>query len=303
MNINQLKYFQTVCEFNNITKAAEKLHISQPSVSSAVKDLEQELRVALLKRDKNKIALTPTGEFFLTQITKILSAIDDLPRETRAFDEENKAALKIGISEFGSSIYLKALPFINAFYSDRKLITYEGAGSEVIRRIEEGALEFGIVVLDDDITLKYNYKNIDEFEICYCINPENPYAAKDRVSFAEIRKNPLIWFLPEPAMSNILMVEYKKYECRPNKMFSTTRMLVVEDILDRDKVIGTFMIKEALAGQTDVAAIPLVESLKLRLGVIWKKDHEMPPAIDDFPEIVWGSYHRKIEKYFYKVIT
>lgn len=301
MNINQLKYFQAVCEFNNITKAAEKLHISQPSVSNAIKELEQDLGVSLLKRDKNKISLTPTGDFFLKRVTKLLDEMDRLFLDTRIFEEENKSFLRIGISDFGTPIYLKILPFISVYYSDRKLMIFEGTQEEVARRIDEGTLEFGIVPLDRGIMSKYHYKIVATSPVCYCVNRENPFASETAVSFLTVRKNPLVWFASEPILDRVLLEAYKRYDCKPNKRFTTKKMSVVSDFLRKDKVVGAFMMKEALEDQPEIVAIPIKESFKIQIGVIWKKDALMP-VTGEFPEIVWSSYNRKIEKYLYKVI-
>ena len=61
MNVNQLKYFQAVCEEKSVTRAAERLHISQPSISNAIKCLEEELDVPLFVRDHKKLTIHPKG--------------------------------------------------------------------------------------------------------------------------------------------------------------------------------------------------------------------------------------------------
>ena len=79
-------------------------------------------------------------------------------------------------------------------------------------------------------------------------------------------------------------------------------MSVVTDFLRKDKVLGAFMIREALEDQPEIAVLPIKEPLKIQIGVIWKKE-ALTSAAGEFPDIVWSSYNRKIEKYLYKVIT
>lgn len=64
MNITQLRYFQAVCKFGSTVKAAENLFISQPSVSNAIKKLEEEYNLQLFIRDNNRLILTEDGKFF-----------------------------------------------------------------------------------------------------------------------------------------------------------------------------------------------------------------------------------------------
>ncbi|MFR3347575.1 MAG: LysR family transcriptional regulator, partial [Christensenellales bacterium] len=78
MKISQLRYFMTVCRYNNITKAAEELYVSQPAISSSIKDLETEFGVKLFYRQNNKLLLTDEGEYFLDKVTDILGAVDIL---------------------------------------------------------------------------------------------------------------------------------------------------------------------------------------------------------------------------------
>ena len=70
-NINRLKYFQAVCKSNNITKAAEELHIAQPSISIAIRSLERELGLSLFSRKHNKLNLTEEGKHVL-ELTNVL---------------------------------------------------------------------------------------------------------------------------------------------------------------------------------------------------------------------------------------
>ena len=83
MTLMQLRYFQTLASMLNYTKAAEALHISQPSLSYAIAELEKDLEVPLLARKNRRVALTPYGEFFLTYATRVLATLEEGVRMTR----------------------------------------------------------------------------------------------------------------------------------------------------------------------------------------------------------------------------
>ena len=78
MKLNQLYYFKTVCKYNNITKAAEHLHVSQPAVTHAVRELEKELGICLFTRTNKNVVLTKEGEFFLQRSLGILASLEEL---------------------------------------------------------------------------------------------------------------------------------------------------------------------------------------------------------------------------------
>lgn len=96
MKIRQLRIFKTVCEEGSITKAGEKLFMTQPAVSQTINDLEKDLNIQLFDRNARKIILNETGKLFLIKSEQLLKLYDELIENAR-FLEEN-ATLKIGSS-------------------------------------------------------------------------------------------------------------------------------------------------------------------------------------------------------------
>lgn len=80
MTIQQIQYFITVCKYKNFTKAAEKLNISQPGISFAMKELEKECGVALFHRQKNNINITDDGITFLREAEKMMEQYTECPK-------------------------------------------------------------------------------------------------------------------------------------------------------------------------------------------------------------------------------
>ena len=74
MKLLQLKYFQTICKYNNITRASNELHVSQPSLSNVIRDLEEEFGVTLFQRLSKGLSLTEEGKVLLATLTKCLHA-------------------------------------------------------------------------------------------------------------------------------------------------------------------------------------------------------------------------------------
>lgn len=94
MKIRHLRIFKTVCEEESITKASEKLFMTQPAVSHAISELEDYLGVSLFDRISRKVYLNETGKLFLTKVIKLLDLYDDLDKNIR--DLEDNAVIKIG---------------------------------------------------------------------------------------------------------------------------------------------------------------------------------------------------------------
>lgn len=166
MNINQLKYFQTVCYQESVTKAAEQLHISQPSISTALKSLEDELNVSLFIRDHKKIAPNQTGEFFLEKVNYILNLFEQLPDEVKAFEEEKKYIVKIGISALGaktfSSIFEKLQ--INGMKIRYQFQEHTKQKTKELLRSEE--LDFGIILLEPEDRQEFSFISLMDVKVC-----------------------------------------------------------------------------------------------------------------------------------------
>lgn len=108
MKMIQLEYFCAVCQYHSITQAAQKLYVTQPAISNAIKELEKEYSINLFIRSKNHMSLTKEGEIFyqkanhlLTQFRQTTSELYDLGKQ--------KPSLRIGIPPLLSTIFFPDL--------------------------------------------------------------------------------------------------------------------------------------------------------------------------------------------------
>src|SRR5215471_17213635 len=96
MELRHLRYFVTVAEELNVSRASARLRISQPAVSRQLRDLEQELGVDLFRRGNSKLKLTPAGEAFLAHARDLLRRSNDAARDMAAFRPQTRGALNVG---------------------------------------------------------------------------------------------------------------------------------------------------------------------------------------------------------------
>lgn len=126
MKLYQLRYFTAVCRYGYVTRAAEELHVTQPSVSSAIKELEDEFSVNLFHRINNRLSPTKEGLYFLDQATKILELADS----TTSMMEElgsRKKQIKIGIPPMiGTFLFPKLFTAFRKKYPNIDLELVEG---------------------------------------------------------------------------------------------------------------------------------------------------------------------------------
>ena len=103
MTLIQLKYFQTICKYNNITRASAELHVSQPSLSNAVKELEREFGVSLFTRRSRGLELTPEGRYFLDEADKLLEQAEQLTTNMKHMSTTDRT-LTLGLPAMSGSL-------------------------------------------------------------------------------------------------------------------------------------------------------------------------------------------------------
>lgn len=108
MTITQLRYFQKACKLDNITRAAEALHVSQPSVSAAIRELEREFGFELLERHGRSFTLTPNGVTFLAEADRLLSHVDDFQAAMSRL-AQTSGPLLVGVPPMIGSLVLPLL--------------------------------------------------------------------------------------------------------------------------------------------------------------------------------------------------
>ena len=131
----------TVCRYNNITKAAEELYVSQPAISSSIKDLETEFGVKLFYRQNNKLLLTDEGEYFLDKVTDILGAVDILSTQMKDLGN-NLNHIKIGVpSMVGTFLFPAMFSAYKEKYPETEVEMQESGSLQVAKSVENNTLD------------------------------------------------------------------------------------------------------------------------------------------------------------------
>lgn len=117
MTLTQMRYFYEVCKWRSITKAAASLHISQPTVSIAMADLEKESGLNLFRREGKKLSLTEDGSLLLSKITPILANLQQLDRDIKDM-AQNKNLIRLG-----QYLYKSAYSCCQLFFAISKICT------------------------------------------------------------------------------------------------------------------------------------------------------------------------------------
>lgn len=193
MDIRILKYFLTVAREESITRAAEVLHITQPTLSRQLTQLEEELGTKLFVRGTRKIVLTGEGMLLCRRAREITALVDKTEREITAQQELVEGCVTIGSGEMASVKRLAEL--IDSFRETYPMVTYDlftGAADQVKERMELGLIDIGLLLEPVDMD-RYDYVRLDVREKWVVLmRPDDVLAEKEFVTAADLAGVPII---------------------------------------------------------------------------------------------------------------
>src|SRR5438876_789018 len=142
MELRHLRYFVAVAEAENVSRAALKLHVSQPALSRQIKDLEDELGFSLLKRSAKSIHLTQAGKVFLIEARAVLQRAEDAVKAARAIATGGGGELHIGYApSLTARILPQTLRAFQAEFPNVRVRLHDFSTEEMLAGLREGQLD------------------------------------------------------------------------------------------------------------------------------------------------------------------
>lgn len=281
MELRQLEYFRMVCRESNITKAADRLHLSQPSVTTAIKRLEEELGVKLLDRSQKKIAVTAEGRIFLKRAEEILARVEDSRVEMNDYRLNHGGSIRIGITAvMGALLFPSTFAQFRKDYPNVQITVLEEGSLAVRNRLESGDLDIGIIITSN-LPPRLESIPISTGEIMVCLPPAHPLGQCSRISFNELRDQQFILFREDTYSRRIILEESAKFGFTPQIVFTSSQIGTILELV-RQGVGISFLIEDVLRDQGGFLSRPLIEPLFLASGLAWNRERYLSRAAQAF---------------------
>lgn len=191
MELRTLQAFLAVTKEENITRAAESLHISQPYLSKQLMELENELGKKLLIRGKRKISLTEDGIILRKRAEEILALVEKTEADLSSSTPQIGGEITIGGNPTTS--VLKTAARIRSRYPDVHFQFYSSDAIDVLERLEHGSLDFAVFLEPVDVS-EYDYVSLPEASRWGLLMPSDcEFAKKDYIDKKDLLKIPLIF--------------------------------------------------------------------------------------------------------------
>ena len=193
MNFRILNYFLTVAHEKNITKAAEILHITQPTLSRQLMQLETALGVKLFDRDKHKFALTPSGQFLVERAREILNMVEKTTLDIQEQEHNLAGSIAMGAGEYQATEVLAKL--IGGFQKQYAAVSFElfTSSADLLQdKLDKGLLDVAILQAPVDTT-NYDYLRLPIRETwCVLMRSDAPLASKNAITASDLSGLPII---------------------------------------------------------------------------------------------------------------
>lgn len=285
MEIRVLRYFVAVANHGNISAAANDLHLSQPTLSRQLRDLEQELGTDLFVRGNRKITLTDEGRFLLKKAREIVGLVDKTEANFRETKEIASGEIYIGGGETeGMQFIAKTLKGLLDDYPNIRFHLHSGNADEITGRLDSGLLDFGVVIQPAD-KQKYDYIKLPATDVWgVLMRKDSPLAEKQSIEPKDIKDKPLL-ISRQTAVSNELTGWFG--QSIENFNVVGTYNLIYNAALMVEENIGYALCLDKLINTSQNSKLyfkPLIPSLEADLYIIWKKHQVFSNAAMKFLE-------------------
>lgn len=287
MEIRVLQYFLAIAREQSISGAADFLHLSQPTLSRQIKDLEEELGKQLFIRGNRKITLTEEGMLLRRRAEEIVNLARKTEKEIMNNDSIITGDIYIGAGETAAIEYIaKASAFLKNIHPDIRFHLSSDDAIDILEHLDKGLIDFGIIIGNID-KAKYDYHLLpvkDTWGIL--MKKDSPLADKESIEADDLNDVPLIlsrqindnhniagWFPKSLSKYNIVSTY--------NLIYNATYMAAEGNgyILTLDKLINT-------SGDCKLCFRPLYPKVETEIYIIWKKYQLFSKAEEEFIKVL-----------------
>ena len=279
MTLTQLEYFCAVCRYHSITRAADALYVSQPTISTSIRDLEKEFHLKLFHHGKNRISLTKDGEAFYQKAEYILKQTQELYTDF-SNSAENRHPLRIGIPPMISTVFFPRVTdqFQKEYAIPIQLFEYGSLRARTL--IDSEQLDVAMANMDFYNLDKYNHYVMMEDRYVYCVSRTHRYAGETEITMEMLKDEPVILVQTQTVITCL-----RSAGITPNVHMYCSQLTTVLNFV-RSGRCGAFLYSSIAANPRDFIEIPVTPEITSKFGIIWKRGIFIPDQLTKFVNFI-----------------
>ena len=281
MKIIQLEYFCAVCRYHSITQAAQKLYVTQPAISNAIRELEKEFSINLFTRSKNHMYLTKEGEIFYQKTSRLLDTINQTSSELYDLGRQ-VTPIRIGIPPLLSTI----------FFPDMLIAFQQEYPSIPVELYEYGSIRAANLVLEETLDLalvNMNFYEIDKLNshqllsdrIVFCVSPEHHLAKEKTISIEMLKEEKLIMYNTDSVLNTTLYSRFEGIGTKPNVIMHASQLYTIQNFI-KNNLGGAFLYSSLMKNLPGLIGIPVTPAIRQEIGLVWKKGKYINDSVEKY---------------------
>ena len=270
MRLNQLEYFVKTVECGGANAAARELSVSQPAISAAIRELEEELGVPLFRRVRQQLILTEEGTAFYRRVGPLLIQLQVAVHEVQAMaggPQALRLCLPPMIGMFMAPLILGE--FVPA-HPDLHLTISEAGTDSIQKMLLDGTADLGIMIGQSPYNVGLEAVPLRETRYALFVGRQSPLAGRRLISFRDLAGEPLVLFDQGLYINALLHRQFRQEGVRPNIVLQTNQINTIKDFVGRS-VVSTFLIREVVKDADQLIEVPTDFSPPITIIAAWKK--------------------------------
>lgn len=282
METRILNYFLVIARLGTISAAARELHISQPTLSRQIQQLEMQLGVPLFKREQRQMILTTAGRTYRQRVQQVLTQLNQANLEVALQGNDLAGEVRVGCVESAASNFIaKQVAEFHHHYPNVSFSLYDADGEEIKERLDQGLLDLGIVSAPIS-TIKYHTQQlpvIDHWGLL--VRKDSPLAKRPALKVVDLQNLPLI--IPH---RSLIIDEIKNWLQRPLvhlNIIAETNLLANAERLVTHGLGNAICIEGAAQLMSgSIKFIPFIPQIQQKHFLIWRKNIQLTEHVQRF---------------------
>lgn len=297
MKLSQLKYFQVVCKHNNLTRAAEELHISQPGLTHVIHELEQEFGLTLFLRQNKGLVLTEEGRKFLEEANLLLQQSDYFVSRMKFLGQSNQI-IRVGLPPASATLFFPSIMHMLHRQSPQIKIDVVEIGSLTNQqKILDGELDAALISTNTPVSAAFGCYLLAQTRICLYVAADHPFAGREEISLREVCSIPLVMPTEESFLTTNTLKTCAQNKLTPNIMLHTNQIAIVSQLV-QNGTAGTLLFHGTLPECTAYRAIPVQEFDDVYIYLIWNQYNPLSTALKQLIRAAKAVYPQPVIDFY-----
>lgn len=286
MKLTQLEYFCQVYRLGSVSRAAEALNMTQPSISAAIRELETEFGMTLFAREGRGIRPTGQGDIFYEHAQSLLTHAGSFSRTMAGLSRQEE--IRLGVPPMIGSLVLPTL--YGEYQASRQgcaLKIVEGGRGTLMEMLENHRIDLALLPHDGRLS-RFETEAIGTMETMCCVSGVHPLRKRRSLSVQDLAQEPLVLFSDSFFQTEQILERFRSAGLEPNVLLQSNQLSTISQMVARNIAVG-FVFNSVAEGIPDVVPIPLSPKMNFHVSLAWNPDTPVTPGkkliIDLFSQI------------------